>query len=469
LRRWLETRGLSSSGLGRRVIGRPLVLLFALAHGRPALGQSWSATATALAVRDVAYESISAALPQGFLRELGQAGARSVLVVKRVAAEDAVEWNVNRALRELASDAARPELVEASRRALKKHFVEQLQAERVVAFWYVFGTAATFPEVLAAVFKGGAAASPARGHVIRATAEEERVLWSAAALHWAGHPLRMIAEATRADLLVVDDPTANSSRVAQYRLPPVRAFLHVEVGHLGAVRTPCRAVLGLRGLDLGSLEVLDLLPASAEEARSWGHGAESAAELARGAERLRALLARLGPADGAAPPATPGAAVERVNAAAARGRRVLLFADSFDGTLLRLPGDRGALAATDVKRIDPGASFLGAFYGASSPPHLEAFGLLGAASAGVPGYLRVSLDRGGRPTRSSFLEVDVGSPTSVLYALRESLTDGPGRDAPATAARRVARLYEFDARALAAATQAPGGDENGRGHPPSIP
>ena len=398
----------------------------------------------ALAVRDAMFEATNPAM--SLLAGPEEGRPRSVLLAKRIPAPAAVEMSVERSLRELEASAKDPKFAEASRKALRKHFAEQVEAEGTAAYWYLRGTAATFPEVLDVVFPAGAALNPARGHVIRASAEEERAMFSAPALQWSGHPLRVLAEGTGADLLVLDDPTGAAARLNRVDKPFVRSVLLVDATskELAATRDQYRALLRLRSLRLGEVDVLDLLPESPEEAKALGYGPDAAAEQLQRARRLRTLLSRSGRRQALPRGSSPEAAVELVNAAVAKRRRIFLVADApAEVPSLRLPG-QGVLTEREVRRMDPGASFVGLFFGSGAAwRRLDSLTLLGTVRP-EPGssLLSVSLDRGGLSTRRGLAEIDVGGNT-VLRAIREASAHGS----------LTARVYAFDARSLAQALQ----------------
>lgn len=420
------------------------------APGRGA-AQSWTASPTALAVRDALFEAAGPAM--GSLGGQGEGRPRSIVLAKRVSAPAAVEMNVEKALRELGPSAKDPHFAEASRRALRKHFAEAMEAEGTAAYWYLYGTAAAFPDVMIVAFPGGAAANPGRGHVIRASADEERAMFSPAALSWRGHPLRVLVEGTGADLLVLDDPTGAAARLTRSAKPFVGSVLHVDVTskELPQARDQYRALLRLRSVGLGEVDVLDLLPSSLDDVRGWGYRSDLAAEELRGAKRLRALLSRpaLKHAELRGPESE--AAVEFANAAAARRRRVLLVADvSGERSSIHLPG-QGMLAEADVRRMEPGASFIGLFVGSGTALHrFDSLSLLGTIRPHPSAsFVSVALDRSGLSSRRGLVEIEVGS-NNVLRAIRDA-TSGERREGSGTGAKGglAARVYAFDARSLA--------------------
>jgi len=435
-----------------------LALFAALGAPRAVAAQAWSAAPRALVVRDAMFEQAKAAV---HALRVGDGPGRTVLLVKRVPVEEALDLNVEKALQELDSTSAQPRFLESTRKALRSHIGDQFRAENVSAYWYVYGTAPNFAEALCQAFPDGAGASPSRGHVIRATAEDERVMFSATALRWEGHPVRALSQRTKAELLVLDDPTGLSGPLSRSGKLSVKAVLEVDIAgrDLGAVRDQVRALLGLRGLSLGEVAVLDLLPSSPEEARASGFEPPLGGELEESARRLAAVLARRGMKQDEGRVRSTDALVGSANVAKAQRKRVLLFAGADkDGASIRIPGQAVALTEADVRRMDPDTSFVAVlFETAASRARPDAFAYLGAVSAGSASpllglALRHDPSKGQRP----FAEVDVGGPSSVLAVIREAAPATRGANKAA-----FARLYEFDARALADAmrARAPTADE----------
>lgn len=435
-----------------RTLASAAALLLALSTPGPAAAQRWAANPTAIAVRDATFEQTRAATH--LFRSLD--GSRSLLLLKRISVEDALDIAVDRGVKDLGTSSVPPASLDATRAALARHFAEQFRSENTAAYWYVYGTGATFAEALSAVFPDGASSGPDKGHVIRATADEERILFGATALRWSGHPLRVLAERTRADLVIVDDPTGLARHLSRIGRPSVKAILHVDVAgrDLLAVREQCRALLALRGLGLADVSVVDLLPSSTEDAKPWAYGTEVAAGHAQRAKRLESLLERVGLKANVTRPRTADAVVEAVNAAAAARRRVLLVAVAADGgATLRIPAQATGLTEKDVRRMAPSVSFVSVLLDAGEPlHHLDSLAFLGAVRADEPSsspLLRTSLDRNPSARPGRLAETDVTNPSSVLLAIREATSSVAPRGTARPGPRTVARIYEFDAGALA--------------------